>query len=188
MKRLIFIIVFVTISGCLFLLGVQQKWYIKNKRWDVSPGISKKLSALGDSAIGALDVPVAAILLYNNEIIGAGYNTVKKDSFAGGHAEINAISDAMHKTGLDSFMKLDRQQLVLITTWEPCLMCRGAIVEYNIQKVKIIKAKSLNHWCHQWKKALHYEWDKQAATADTLQDYLFRKHPLYNEQKMKNNF
>ena len=183
MKKII-ILVFILI-GVLFCL--QSKWYLKNPDYQPDPKISAKLTALGDSALKTADVPVAALLLYNDHIIGEGYNTVNKSNLAGGHAEINAISSAMNIMGADSFAKLDRNKLTLITTWEPCPMCAGAIVEYNIRHVVMMKSKPLTQWFDQWKKQLHYNWIRQGSTTDTLQEHLFRKHPLYNEQKMKAN-
>ena len=145
------------------------------------------LARLGDSALNTGDIPVAAILLYNNDVLGAGYNTVKRNRLAGGHAEINALTDAMSKTGVDSFMRLDREHLTLITTWEPCPMCKGSIIEYNIRHVIVLKTKTMSYWLKQWEKSLKYEWNKQAAITDTLQLRLFEKHPLYDQQKGKLN-
>lgn len=178
----------ILLFSLLIVLCLHPKWYLKNGQWKPDSAVSAKLSQLGDSALNTLDVPVAAVLVYNNVIIGEGWNTVRRNSMAGGHAEINAISDAMRKTGVDSFMKLDREHLTLITTLEPCSMCEGAIVEYNIRHVIIMKSKSMYHWFKQWKKLARYEWNKQVATTDSLQDALFKKHPDYNEQKMKSNF
>lgn len=163
--------------------AVQSKWYHKNKTWKPEAHVIDTLSALADSAAQALDVPVAALLTCNGAIIGTGYNTVKRDGQAGGHAEINAISHAIQGIGLDSFMRLDRARLVLVSTWEPCAMCRGAIIEYGITRVNVLKTKSLSYWLDEWEKQEKYEWCKRAAENDTLQDNLFRRHPLFSTQK-----
>jgi tRNA(Arg) A34 adenosine deaminase TadA len=160
-----------------------SKLYLKNPRWRPDSGITARLSLLADSAINTSDVPVAALLTYDNAVIGIGYNTVRRDRQAGGHAEINAISNAICNGDLDSFMKLDRSKLVLITTWEPCAMCRGAIIEYKIEQVNVLKMKSMFYWYRQWKEREKYEWNKRAAITDTLQEHLFRKHPLFKDQK-----
>ena len=179
MKRIRLTIVIV-LALSIVLLAVRTKWYLKNPRWKPDGTTATLLSKLGDSALLTADMPVAAVLLYNNAILGTGYNTVRKDLAAAGHAEINAISNSIRATGLDSFMKLDRSRLVLITTWEPCPMCRGAIIEYHINHVKVIKAKPMSYWYNQWTRGLGYEWNKEVAESDTLEEQLFRKHPLYN--------
>jgi tRNA(Arg) A34 adenosine deaminase TadA len=181
MRKLFFLFIGFLIFGALFLFSF-SKWYLKNPRWQADARITQKLQSLGDSALTTADVPVAAVLLFDQQIIGEGYNTVRSGMMAGGHAEINAISAAMKRTGVDSFMKLDRSRLMLVTTWEPCLMCRGAIVEYNIRHVVVMKTKPMDYWIKQWEKIARYEWHKQRSASDTLQDQLFRKHPLYHEQ------
>jgi tRNA(Arg) A34 adenosine deaminase TadA len=56
----------------------------------------ERLVSLGKKALDSNDVPIAALLLSNGEVIGEGFNTVLRDGNAGGHAEINAISSAIH--------------------------------------------------------------------------------------------
>lgn len=113
----------------------------------LSKNYSEQLNALGDSAIRSLDVPVAALVVYDNEVIGMGHNTVNRNGNIGGHAEINALSDAVIKLGgLDKFNALDRDKLALITTFEPCKMCEGAIIENFITHVIVVKMKPMKHW------------------------------------------
>lgn len=139
------------------------------------------LATLGDSALQHLDVPVASILVYNDTIIGTGYNTVLARGDAGGHAEINAISSALRSMGKERFDSLDRNNLMLVTTFEPCLMCRGAIIEYGIRHVVFLKPKSFLHWLTKHAQEMRYEVTKQHGEPESLQDSLFFKHPLYNK-------
>ncbi|MEI2825909.1 MAG: deaminase [Dermatophilaceae bacterium] len=116
--------------------------------------------------------------------IGRGHNTVLRDGNAGGHADgINAISHAMRMMGTLTFDALDRDDLVLITTFEPCAMCRGAIIEYRIERVGFVEPKSLRHHAGQWLKALDYEVHKVELEPAGLQDSLFRLHPGYDPAK-----
>lgn len=162
------------------LLFFMPKWHVKNKRYAINENTSARLEALGDTALKTLDVPIAALLIYKGEIIGEGYNTVKRDTNYGGHAEINAISDAIGKLGFDSFNKLDRNNMTLITTFEPCMMCKGAIIEAYIKNVIVVKSKPISHWITRYKMELIYQWNKQLTTTDTLQEALFKKHPYYH--------
>lgn len=137
------------------------------------------LMALGDSALRHLDVPVASILVYNDTIIGTGYNTVIARGDAGGHAEINALSSALRFLGKATFDSLDRKNLILITTFEPCLMCRGAIIENGIRRVVFLKQKSLLHWMTKHAQELRYEVTKKHGEPESLQDSLFVRHPAF---------
>jgi len=144
-----------------------------------------QMQSLVDNASQSLlanDVPVGAILIYNDSILSTGINTVYRDSNAGGHAEINAISNAIHKIGFEAFSKLDKQKLMLVSSFEPCMMCRGAIIEYNIRKVYFLKGKGLLHWWKNDLKQVRYEWSKVKVNGDEVQDSLFMLHPKYKSQ------
>ncbi len=156
-----------------------KKFYFVIPDVVLNEGERSVLTTLGDSALQHLDVPVASILLYNDTIIGTGYNTVIGRGDAGGHAEINAISSALRQIGKEKFDALDRNNLTLITTFEPCLMCRGAIVEYKIKNVVFLKPKSLTHWLMKHMQELRYETTKRRGEPEALQDSLFVKHPQY---------
>jgi tRNA(adenine34) deaminase len=69
------------------------------------------------------EVPVGAIVVHKNTIVGRGYNQVEmmKDSTA--HAEMIAITSA--QATLESKWLKD---CVLYVTMEPCPMCAGAMV------------------------------------------------------------
>jgi tRNA(Arg) A34 adenosine deaminase TadA len=114
-----------------------------------------------------------------DSILSAGYNTVYRDSSAGGHAEINAISNAIHRIGFDTFSKLDKQKLILVSTFEPCMMCKGALIEYDIRKVYFMKGKGLFHWLKNDAKTIRYELGKAKTGEEGLQDSLFNLHPKY---------
>ena len=77
-------------------------------------------------AIRALDnddVPIGAIAVLRNEIIGRGYNRREADSDPTAHAEIIAIREAAAALGN---WRLDG--VTLYCTLEPCAMCAGAMV------------------------------------------------------------
>lgn len=144
--------------------------------------LTRKIIHLAANSLISQDVPVGCVLLYNDTIIGEGFNTVLRDSVAYGHAEINAISSAIKKIGLNAFSKLDRNKLILITTLEPCKMCEGAIIEYRIKHVQFAKNKDLKYWFKENKWELLYQYHKQKIQGDKLQDSLFNLHPKYTKQ------
>jgi len=86
---------------------------------------AKKAQAMGE-------VPIGCVIVYNNEVIGRGYNRRITDKTALAHAEITAIKRACKKMG---DWRLDDCEMYV--TLEPCQMCAGAIVQSRIKKVYI---------------------------------------------------
>lgn len=149
----------------------------------VDPHIQEFLVQLGDSALANHDVPVSAVLVYEEKVVGEGYNTVLRDGNAAGHAEINALTDAIRRFGLTSFMKLNRDSLYLISTFEPCPMCRAAMALYHVKHVEFMKQKSLVYRLREEFGSLLYRFREKKVAPDSLQDLLFRKHPDIARQK-----
>lgn len=128
------------------------------------------------------DVPIGAIILYGDSVLTTGFNTVRKDTNVAAHAEINAISNAIRRMGFEAFSSLDRNKLVLVSTFEPCMMCQGAILEYGIRHVYFMKGKGLFHWLTNDAKQFRYEWNKRQTEGEEMQDSLFLLHPVYREK------
>ncbi len=78
------------------------------------------------------EVPIGCVIVYNDEIIGRGYNRRMTDKNTLSHAELNAIKKASKK--MDDW-RLDDCEMYVTT--EPCQMCAGAIVQARIKKVYI---------------------------------------------------
>ena len=76
------------------------------------------------------EIPVGAVIVKDDKIIGMGMNTREKDRNALGHAEINAINEACKNTGS---WRLDGATIYV--TMEPCPMCAGAIINARIKTV-----------------------------------------------------
>ena len=76
------------------------------------------------------EVPIGAIIVKDDMIVGTGYNQMEmlKDSTA--HAEIIAITAASNK--LEDW-RLNSTSMYV--TKEPCMMCIGAIINARIQNV-----------------------------------------------------
>lgn len=68
------------------------------------------------------EVPIGAIVVHENKIIGKGYNQTERLQDVTAHAEmlaVTAASNAVNGKYLDG--------CILYVTIEPCLMCAGAI-------------------------------------------------------------
>jgi tRNA(adenine34) deaminase len=77
------------------------------------------------------DVPVGALIVNEvGEIVSLGKNEREKDNDPTAHAEILAIRRAGEKLGS---WRLD--DLTLIVTLEPCVMCAGAILQSRIKRL-----------------------------------------------------
>ena len=176
---------FVYLLAILLILIVvfnSRLFQIKSKQ-EISAAEETEIIKQASKALESLDVPVGSLIIYSGSILGKGYNTVKSDTNIAGHAEINAINDAVKKIGLTQFNNLDRDKLILVSTLEPCEMCKGAIVHYNIKHVYFMKDKSPFHWNKKQLKMLRYEWNKRRINGEHLQDSLLNLHPEYPGKK-----
>jgi len=76
------------------------------------------------------EVPIGAIIVCNDEIVGRGYNLKESNNDPTAHAEIIAIRDAAKSL---ASWRLDECELFV--TLEPCPMCAGAIVQARIKRL-----------------------------------------------------
>ena len=74
-------------------------------------------------ALATDDVPIGAIAVLHDEIIGSGYNRREADQDPTAHAEMIAIRQAAQHIG---HWRLE--DVTLYCTLEPCAMCAGAMV------------------------------------------------------------
>jgi tRNA(adenine34) deaminase len=76
------------------------------------------------------EVPVGAVVVHDNQIIGRGQNRVLRDNDPTAHAEIVALREA----GLH-LRNYRLEDCTLYATLEPCAMCAGAIVHSRLSRV-----------------------------------------------------
>ena len=76
------------------------------------------------------EVPVGAVVVKGEKILGKGRNTVISDNDVSAHAEINAIRNASATIG-----NYRLNDCVMYVTLEPCHMCAKAIVDARICSV-----------------------------------------------------
>jgi tRNA(adenine34) deaminase len=79
-------------------------------------------------AIG--EVPVGAVVIYEDKIIGQGFNKPISHSDPTAHAEIMALRDAASHQG-----NYRLPGTTLYVTLEPCMMCAGAMVHARIDRL-----------------------------------------------------
>ena len=113
--------------------------------------------AEAQSAAQSGEVPVGAVVLYRNEVIGRGQNRVLRDADPTAHAEIVAMRAAAQ--ALHNYRLTDCE---LYVTLEPCAMCAGAMIHARLQR--LVYAAS----------------DPKAGAAGSVLDVL--NHPRLNHQ------
>lgn len=86
-----------------------------------------------DEAVNAYElkeVPIGAVVVHENRIIGKGYNMTETLNDPTAHAEMIAITAACET------MKSKRlKNCQLFVTHEPCAMCAGAIIHARLSQV-----------------------------------------------------
>ncbi len=85
---------------------------------------------LAGEAEQAGEVPVGAVLILENEIVGTGRNSPIRSNDPTAHAEILAIREAAAKAG-----NYRLGGATLYVTLEPCAMCAGALVHARISRL-----------------------------------------------------
>jgi tRNA(adenine34) deaminase len=85
--------------------------------------LAKKAASMGE-------VPIGCVIVYEDRVIGRGYNRRKTDKNTLSHAEITAIRKASRVIG-----DWRLEGCTMYVTLEPCQMCAGAIVQARIPQV-----------------------------------------------------
>ena len=76
------------------------------------------------------EIPVGAVIVYQDKIIARAHNTRVSEKQVFTHAEIKAINKACKKLG--SWVLED---CTIYVTLEPCLMCTGALLQSRIKRI-----------------------------------------------------
>ena len=90
----------------------------------------KEALRLAQDAYKAGEVPVGAVVVWNDKIIGRGSNQVEQLADSTAHAEMIAITAACNTLGAKYLM-----EATLYVTLEPCPMCAAAISAARIGRL-----------------------------------------------------
>ena len=85
--------------------------------------LAEKAQALGE-------IPVGAVVVHDEQVIGQGFNQSISGHDPSAHAEIQSLRDAGR---FRSNYRLTGSTLYV--TLEPCVMCAGAILQARVQRV-----------------------------------------------------
>ncbi len=89
----------------------------------------KKALQEAEQALAIDEVPVGAIVVMNERIVGRGYNMVEKLNDPTAHAEMIALTSAFSAVG--KYLP----EATLYVTLEPCHQCAGALYWSKIGRV-----------------------------------------------------
>ena len=90
----------------------------------------KQAFALAQQAEQYNEIPVGAVVVYQGEIVGRGFNQSIMTNDPSAHAEMLAIREAGQN--LTNYRLLD---CTLYVTLEPCPMCAGLLVHSRIKRL-----------------------------------------------------
>jgi len=76
------------------------------------------------------EVPVGAVLVWDNVLIAEGWNCPISSNDPTAHAEINVLRAAARE--LDNYRLVDT---TLYVTLEPCVMCAGALIHARVRRL-----------------------------------------------------
>jgi tRNA(adenine34) deaminase len=96
------------------------------------------------------EVPVGAIVVCENRIIGKGYNLTERLHDVTAHAEMQAITAASNYLGAKYLVDCR-----LYVTLEPCIMCAGAIYWAQLGELIIGAADSKRGFLREGKHLIH---------------------------------
>ena len=77
--------------------------------------------AEAEKALAADEIPIGAVVVFENQIIGRGYNQTERLRDVTAHAEMLALTAAANHLG-NKYLS----DCTLYVTIEPCVMCAGA--------------------------------------------------------------
>jgi tRNA(adenine34) deaminase len=90
----------------------------------------RKALDLAHKAYDLREVPVGAVIVSENRVIGSGHNLSERLNDVTAHAEMQAITAAANYLGAKYL-----QNCTLYVTLEPCQMCAGALYWSQISRI-----------------------------------------------------
>ena len=88
-------------------------------------------AAIAEAKLAQVDVPVGAVLVSGyGEVVASAHNQKELIGDPSGHAEILALRKAAEAEG-----NWRLEDLTMVVTLEPCVMCAGAIVAARLKEV-----------------------------------------------------
>ena len=179
MNKSVYLILLLAIIFMLVIFLLRSEFFRITPRVDLITLSKRELRISGIEAMKKGDEPISAIVLYNYTVIGRGYNTIQSDTNAVGHAVINAINDVVKNIGWDQFNRMDKNSLLIMTTTEPCQLCKAVLLEYDIPKAEFMNRLPLDYWLKSYWDDFAFDFKKRQISPRDLQDSLYQLKSSY---------
>ncbi len=136
--------------------------------------------ALAECAAEAGEVPVGAVVVLDNQVIGEGWNQPISSHDPTAHAEVLALRDAAQKVGNYRLVDAD-----LYVTIEPCTMCAGAMVHARVRRVVYGASEPKSGVAESNGQLLEQPWmnHRVEVTAGVLADQCSERISLFFKQR-----
>jgi tRNA(adenine34) deaminase len=83
-----------------------------------------------NAALAANEIPIGAVVVWNERIIGRGHNLTERLNDVSAHAEMQALTAAANSMG-GKYLR----DCTLYVTMEPCVMCAGASYWFQLSRI-----------------------------------------------------
>lgn len=97
---------------------------------DIMQQWMKQALNYAQKAMQLQEIPVGAVVVHDNKIIGSGYNRCISDHNISHHAEIQALAIAGKRLSNYRLYECD-----VYVTLEPCAMCASALIQARVKRV-----------------------------------------------------
>ena len=126
----------------------------------------KEALLLAEKAKSEGEIPVGAVIVAGNRMIGKGYNQTEKLNDATAHAEMIALTSAFQFMGAKYLT-----ECTLYVTLEPCPMCAGALHWSKIKKIVFGASDPVRgHSLYSDKKGKSYTGDMIESINESMED------------------
>ena len=123
-------------------------------------------------------IPIGAVLVKNDEIIGMGHNQRVQQLNPILHGEMDCLQNAGR---LD-----DYRDTTLYTTLSPCMMCSGTIIQCKIKKVVIGEDKNFKgNISFLERNGVEVELLNDSESIDLMANFITKNPALWNEDIFK---
>jgi tRNA(adenine34) deaminase len=106
---------------------MDTQWESASRQDDFFMGFALNEARL---AHDAGEVPIGAVVVIDNQIVGSGHNLPIGSNDPTAHAEIMAMRNAAFRVG-----NYRLTEAILYVTIEPCAMCAGAMVNARVKRL-----------------------------------------------------
>lgn len=136
--------------------------------------------ALAERAAEAGEVPVGAVVVLDNQVIGEGWNQPISSHDPTAHAEVLALRDAAQRVANYRLVDAD-----LYVTIEPCTMCAGAMVHARVRRVVYGASEPKSGVAESNGQLLEQPWmnHRVEVTAGVLADQCSERISLFFKQR-----